>query len=89
MMDQLPPPKPPSRSQFIARRDAFAGQTTLAAASATVESLVSWDRTIRFRGVFLLTGTGIVPPMNSPSRGDWSISITGVGTLTNTVMQGE
>lgn len=41
-------------------------------------------------GVFLMTGTGIVPPDEfSLARGDLvRISITGIGTLDNTVVQG-
>ncbi len=55
------------------------------------EELVSWlFRELEFHfGCFLMTGTGIVPPDDfSLSAGDIvSISIDGIGTLINTVIQ--
>jgi 2-dehydro-3-deoxy-D-arabinonate dehydratase len=42
------------------------------------------------QGAFLLTGTGVVPDSNfTLQRGDIvDISISGIGTLTNTIVQG-
>lgn len=68
---------------------AFEGGTAISAMARTTESLVEWlGRENHFpNGVFLMTGTGIVPPDDfTLSPGDVvSIDITGVGTLTNPV----
>ncbi len=66
--------------------------TSLARMARTPEELVGWlGRDSRFPdGAFLLTGTGIVPPDEfSLAQGDVvRISIDGIGTLTNPVIQG-
>ena len=57
------------------------------------EDLIEWlYRDQQFPdGAFLLTGTGIVPPDEfTLKNGDLvSIEITGIGTLTNTVVKGK
>jgi 2-dehydro-3-deoxy-D-arabinonate dehydratase len=69
---------------------AFEGATTLEQLSRTPESLVEWlGKENSFPdGVLLLTGTGIVPPDEFTLKpGDAvSISITGIGTLSNPVV---
>ena len=66
--------------------------TSLARMARTLEELVDWlGRDNRYPdGAFLLTGTGIVPPDEfSLAPGDLvRISIDGIGTLTNPVIQG-
>jgi 2-dehydro-3-deoxy-D-arabinonate dehydratase len=68
---------------------AFEGSTTLSQMARTPEDLVEWlGKENSFPdGVFLLTGTGIVPPDSfSLVGGDIvSITIAGIGTLTNPV----
>jgi 2-dehydro-3-deoxy-D-arabinonate dehydratase len=70
----------------------FTGETSVSQMARQFEDLVSWllrDNDMP-HGAFLLTGTGIVP--DSPftlAKGDIvSISIDGIGTLTNTIVQG-
>ena len=70
----------------------FTGETSVAQMARQFEDLVSWllrDNDMP-NGAFLLTGTGIVP--DSPftlAEGDVvHISIDGIGTLTNTIVQG-
>jgi 2-dehydro-3-deoxy-D-arabinonate dehydratase len=66
--------------------------TSLSRMARTLDELVHWlGRENRFPdGVFLLTGTGIVPPDDfSLAPGDLvKISIDGIGTLINPVIQG-
>jgi 2-dehydro-3-deoxy-D-arabinonate dehydratase len=68
------------------------GSTSLARMARKLEDLIDWlGRDNLFpTGVVLLTGTGIVPPDEfSLRQGDSvSISIDGIGTLTNSVVQG-
>lgn len=68
---------------------AFEGSTSLSMMARTPESLVEWlGKENEFpHGVLLLTGTGIVPPdaFTLTSGDEVSISITGIGTLTNPV----
>jgi 2-dehydro-3-deoxy-D-arabinonate dehydratase len=70
----------------------FEGSTGLTQMARSFEDLVSWlGRDNSFsNGVFLLTGTGIVPPDNfALAGGDLvHIDITGIGRLTNYVEQG-
>lgn len=73
-------------------REVFAQSTTVAEMARTFEDLVQWlgrDNTFP-NGAFLLTGTGIVPNSDfTLSPNDVvSISITGIGTLTNSIVQG-
>jgi 2-dehydro-3-deoxy-D-arabinonate dehydratase len=68
------------------------GETSLARMARRLEDLVDWlGRENRFPdGVVLLTGTGIVPPDDfSLKSGDIvRITIDGIGTLSNPVIQG-
>lgn len=70
----------------------FEGATSTARLARRFEELIDWlGRDNRFPdGAFLLTGTGIVPPDEFSLRaGDQvAISIDGIGTLTNSVVQG-
>jgi 2-dehydro-3-deoxy-D-arabinonate dehydratase len=72
--------------------EVFRGQTNLDQMKRTFEELIDWlfkDNSFP-DGVVLLTGTGIVPPNEfTLEKGDIvSIGITGIGTLTNPVVQG-
>jgi 2-dehydro-3-deoxy-D-arabinonate dehydratase len=73
-------------------RAAFEGSTDLGKMARTFEDLIGWvSRDNRFPGgLFLMTGTGIVPPDDfSLAAGDEvEISIDGIGTLANPVVQG-
>jgi 2-dehydro-3-deoxy-D-arabinonate dehydratase len=71
----------------------FTGETSVSQMARQFEDLVSWllrDNDMP-NGAFLLTGTGIVP--DAPftlAKGDVvHISIDGIGTLTNTIVQGQ
>ncbi|HEY2159308.1 MAG TPA: fumarylacetoacetate hydrolase family protein, partial [Isosphaeraceae bacterium] len=68
------------------------GETSLARMARKLEDLIDWlGRDNVFpTGVVLLTGTGIVPPDEFSLRAGDSVRITidGVGTLANTVVQG-
>lgn len=70
----------------------FAGETTLAALKRSPQVLVDYlFRENHFSsGAYLMTGTGIVPPDSfTLASGDRvSISIDGIGTLVNEVVQG-
>jgi 2-dehydro-3-deoxy-D-arabinonate dehydratase len=70
---------------------AFRGETNLGQLARTLEELITWlGRENEFpHGVLLLTGTGIVPPDNfTLEDGDFvSISIAGIGVLTNPVVK--
>ncbi|MGE3818212.1 MAG: fumarylacetoacetate hydrolase family protein [Isosphaeraceae bacterium] len=70
----------------------FSGETSTSRLARTLDDLISWlGRDNRFPdGVVLLTGTGIVPPDEFTLKpGDVvSITIQGVGTLQNRVIQG-
>lgn len=72
--------------------EVFRGQTNLSQMKRTFDELIGWlfrDNTFP-DGVVLLTGTGIVPPNEfTLVAGDVvSIDVTGIGTLTNPVVQG-
>ncbi|HEV3167766.1 MAG TPA: fumarylacetoacetate hydrolase family protein [Isosphaeraceae bacterium] len=71
---------------------AFHGETSIARMARRFEELIDWlGRDNLFpAGAFLLTGTGIVPPDAFSLRpGDLvHIKITGIGTLSNPVVQG-
>ncbi len=72
--------------------DVFAGETNLRQMARTFDELIDYlgrDNTFP-NGVFLLTGTGIVPADDFTLRkGDRiEISIDGIGTLVNHVVQG-
>lgn len=71
---------------------AYEGTTSIAQMARTFEDLIGYlgrDNTFR-DGVYLLTGTGIVPDSNFTLRpGDTiDIAIDGIGRLVNTVVQG-
>jgi 2-dehydro-3-deoxy-D-arabinonate dehydratase len=72
---------------------AFKGETSIARMARRFEELIYWlGRDNVFpRGVILLTGTGIVPPDEfSLKDGDIvRITIDGIGTLSNPVVQGQ
>ncbi len=74
------------------KETAFDGETSTARLARQFADLIDWlGRDNSFpEGVFLLTGTGIVPPDEfSLQAGDIvNITIDGIGTLTNTVVQG-
>jgi 2-dehydro-3-deoxy-D-arabinonate dehydratase len=73
-------------------RAVFEGSTDLSKMARTFEDLIGWvARDNSFPdGLFLLTGTGIVPPDDfSLAAGDVAeITIDGIGTLANPVVQG-
>lgn len=75
-----------------AGQEVFAGETSVAQMARTFEDLISWlGRDNSFpKGVFLLTGTGVVPDSTFTLHPEdvTEISIDGIGTLTNTVVQG-
>lgn len=71
---------------------AFTGETSVAQMARQFEDLVAWlirDNDL-VNGGFLLTGTGIVPDSSfTLAKQDIvNISIDGIGTLTNTIIQG-
>ena len=72
---------------------AFAGETTLDRLHRRPEDLVRWltAETSFPEGCFLMTGTGIVPPSDfTLAAGDeTSITIGGIGTLTQPVVRGD
>jgi 2-dehydro-3-deoxy-D-arabinonate dehydratase len=89
-------PLPPSTAIHLSierdRSEAFAGTTTLAELKRRPSELVEYlfRDNVFPAGVFLMTGTGIVPPDSfTLARGDRiSISIDGIGILENIVAQG-
>ena len=70
----------------------FSGETNVAQMARSFEDLIGWlGRDNSFpHGAFLLTGTGVVPDSSFTLHADdvMDISIDGIGTLTNTVVQG-
>jgi 2-dehydro-3-deoxy-D-arabinonate dehydratase len=90
---------PPAREIGIRMRvvrgteTAFAGETSIAEMARSFEDLVGWlGRDNSFpHGVFLLTGTGIVPDSDFTLLvGDLvEISIDGIGTLSSPVVQSQ
>lgn len=95
LYDRLPPLDSITVELDI-RRDGqtvFDGQTSAAEMHRQFEDLVGWlGRDVTFpHGVFLMTGTGIVPTTEFTLHpGDQvHITIGGVGTLTNSIVQGQ
>jgi 2-dehydro-3-deoxy-D-arabinonate dehydratase len=93
------PGEMPAREQIgirlVIRRDgesAFEGTTSVAQMARSFENLIGWlARDNSFpTGAFLLTGTGIVPDSNFTllADDDVEISIDGIGTLSNPIVQG-
>jgi 2-dehydro-3-deoxy-D-arabinonate dehydratase len=74
-------------------KDVFSGTTDLGRLNRKLEDLAGWLlRENEFpAGVLLLTGTGIVPPDDFTCQAGDVISMTvaGIGTLTNPVVRGE
>jgi 2-dehydro-3-deoxy-D-arabinonate dehydratase len=73
-------------------REVFGGRTSVAEMARKLEDLVEWllkDNDMP-NGAFLLTGTGVVPDSNFTlaAKDVVHITIDGIGTLTNTVVQG-
>jgi 2-dehydro-3-deoxy-D-arabinonate dehydratase len=73
-------------------QEAFAGKTSVGQMARSFDDLIAWlgrDNTFP-NGVFLLTGTGVVPPDDfTLAPGDVvAIAISGIGVLRNTVVQG-
>ena len=89
--DAPPPPSTAIRLDIRRRgRTAFAGKTSLSRMKRTLKELAGWlcrDHTFP-AGVYLSTGTGIVPPNEfTLRRGDEvRIAIDGIGTLANPVI---
>ncbi len=70
----------------------FTGETSVAQMARKLEDLVQWlirDNDLP-NGAFMLTGTGVVPdsPFTLAKDDTVHISINGIGTLTNTIVQG-
>ena len=70
----------------------FTGETNVAQMARKLEDLVQWlirDNDLP-NGAFMLTGTGVVPDSSFSLAKDDTvhISISGIGTLTNTIVQG-
>jgi 2-dehydro-3-deoxy-D-arabinonate dehydratase len=93
LIDPLPPVEQIGVSLAIHRgKDVvFSGETSAAQMARSFEDLVGWlgRENVFPHGVFLMTGTGIVPDSDFTLRpGDVvSITIDHVGTLTNTIQQ--
>jgi 2-dehydro-3-deoxy-D-arabinonate dehydratase len=93
LLDPLPPVDQIGVSLAIHRGEelVFSGETSAAQMARTFDDLVGWlgRENVFPNGVFLMTGTGIVPDSDFTLRpGDVvSITIDHVGTLTNTIQQ--
>ena len=92
--DEMPARKEVEISLSIQRNEevVFEGKTSVAQMARDFEDLVQWllrDNDMH-QGAFLLTGTGVVPNSDfTLNRGDIvDITISGIGTLTNTIVQG-
>ncbi len=74
-----------------AKKKVFSGATNITQLNRTFEDLIGWlGRDNSFpHGVILLTGTGIVPTEEFTLQPEDQISITiaGIGTLSNSVVQ--
>lgn len=94
LADSMPPRESLEITLDIQRQgeSVFAGQTCVSQMARGLEELVDWlGRDNSFpNGAFLLTGTGIVPDSDFTLQpGDnVRIHITGIGTLSNTIVQG-
>jgi 2-dehydro-3-deoxy-D-arabinonate dehydratase len=91
----MPPPES-IHIELVVRRGgevAFSGATSVARMARSFDELIEWlGRDNSFpNGVFLLTGTGVVPDRDFTLQpGDLvSVSIDGIGTLTNPIVQGK
>lgn len=89
------PPRDEIGIQLVIRRDGeivFEDQTNVSEMARSFENLIGWlvrDNSFP-HGVFLMTGTGIVPDSSfTLEAGDYvEISIDGIGTLRNPVVRG-
>jgi 2-dehydro-3-deoxy-D-arabinonate dehydratase len=94
LMDGMPPRDQIGIRLKIIRggQAVFAGQTSVEQMARTFEDLIEWlGRDNSFpNGAFLLTGTGIVPESSFTlqAKDIVEISIDGIGTLRNPVVQG-
>jgi 2-dehydro-3-deoxy-D-arabinonate dehydratase len=95
LADAMPPTEEIGIQLAVRRagKVAFHGETSIEQMARTFEDLIGWlGRDNSFpQGVFLLTGTGIVPKDDFTLQpGDVvEITIDGVGTLSNPVVQGK
>ena len=94
LAEDMPPPENIDITLSIRRdgQEVFAQATSVAEMARSFEDLSHWlGRDNSFPdGVFLLTGTGIVPDSDFTLRAsdEVSITVTGIGTLRNTIVQG-
>ncbi len=94
LAEAMPPPSEIGIRMSIHRdgKLAWKGETSVSQLARSFENLIGWlKRDNHFpNGVFLLTGTGIVPdtPFTLEKGDVVDISIDGIGTLTNPVVQG-
>jgi 2-dehydro-3-deoxy-D-arabinonate dehydratase len=94
LIDDMPPRDEIDISIKIerAKQKVFSGSTNITQLNRTFEDLIGWlGRDNSFpNGVILLTGTGIVPTEEFTLQPEDQISITiaGIGTLSNSVVQG-
>lgn len=94
LAEAMPPTKEIGIQLSILRegKEVVGGSTSISRMARSFDELISWlGRDNMFpSGVFLFTGTGVVPPDEfSLLAGDLvHISIDGIGTLTNSVVQG-
>ncbi|MCA9181189.1 MAG: fumarylacetoacetate hydrolase family protein, partial [Planctomycetales bacterium] len=94
LADSMPPRESLEITLDIQRQgeSVFDGQTSVSQMARGLEELVGWlGRDNSFpNGAFLLTGTGIVPDSDFTLQpGDHvHIHITGIGTLSNIIVQG-
>lgn len=95
LVESMPPRKEIGIRLAIDRagKAMFRGETSVAEMARTFEDLIGWlGRDNSFpHGAFLLTGTGIVPDSDFTLEPDdlVTISIDGIGDLTNPVVQAE
>jgi 2-dehydro-3-deoxy-D-arabinonate dehydratase len=95
LVESMPPRKEIGIRLAIDRagKAVFRGETSVAEMARTFEDLIGWlGRDNSFpHGAFLLTGTGIVPDSDFTLEPDdlVTISIDGIGDLTNPVVQAE
>ncbi len=95
LVESMPPRKEIGIRLAIDRagKAVFRGETSVAEMARTFEDLIGWlGRDNSFpHGAFLLTGTGIVPDSDFTLEPDdlVTISIDGIGELTNPVVQAE
>ena len=94
LVDSMPP-RDKIGIELVIRRSgdvAYRGHTDVGQMARTFEDLISWlTRDNSFPdGVFLLTGTGVVPDSDFTLHpGDTvDITIDGIGTLSNPIVQG-